>query len=167
MVLLSGVVVILALVTLYPTLVAPSESQTDSEGEGLVFTTVDGEIIAFEDLFSEGKGVLIYFFATWCPTCEEDLQNLNSVYGEKDWKINVIVVAFDPSESNEQIAEYKEKRGYSWPFAEYNSDVILKFGITSQASKVTIYNTGEVASIQGYGLVTKKQWRELLSEVEP
>jgi hypothetical protein len=89
------------------------------------------------------------------------------VYNEKDWRINIIVIAFDPSESNEQVSEYKKERGYPWPFAQYNEDAILKFNITSQSSKVTIDNTGEVVSIQGYGTLSKGQWRDLLGKAEP
>jgi thiol-disulfide isomerase/thioredoxin len=132
-----------------------------SVGAGIVFMTTDGEGVTIGDLLADEKPLVIYFFATWCPTCRKDLENLNVTHPQYEDEISILVVGFDPTESLDKIGDYKEGRNYPWPFAVYNKDAITEFKIVSQASKVGISLNGEVVFTQGYGIVSKEGWEDL------
>jgi len=128
--------------------------------------TVDGEEITIGGILEEKKRpVVLYFFATWCPTCRSDLKNLKTVYNEFKEDVEVIVVGFDLSESVEEIREYAVKRGYYglWTFTEPSGDLIASLKVTAMASKIIISPDGEVVYREGYGVVDEARWRSILS----
>ncbi len=136
-----------------------------SEPEGIVFETVDGEEVSLVELLSGGKPILIYFFTTWCPTCESDLKSLNQTYGEFEESVDVLVVGFDRTESLEKIKGYREAHNYGWLFAGYNKEAITRFRIVTQASKIGLDADGEVVFSEGFGVVSNEGWRDLLRKL--
>ncbi len=131
----------------------------------IVFTTTDEDEVTIDDLLAEEKPLVIYFFATWCPTCRKDLENLNATHPQYEEEISVLVVGFDPTESLDKIRDYKEGRNFPWPFAAYNKDAVTEFKVVSQASKVGISLEGEVVFTQGYGVVSEDGWKDLFREL--
>ena len=126
---------------------------------------VNGGEISLAEQRKNGKPVLIYFFATWCPVCEKDLRSLNSTYQKYQGKIEVIVVGFDPTETPEQIKQYSQSRGYSWAFAEYSKDAILHFKIITQSSKIGIDAKGSELFRDGYGVLSASDWAARLDRL--
>ena len=150
----------------------PSQPELPNGGEEpptgdmeIVFTTTDGDEVTIDDLLADEKPLIIYFFATWCPTCRKDLENLNATYPQYEEEISVLVVGFDRTESLDKIKDYKEGRKYEWPFAAYNSDAVTEFQVVSQASKVGISLEGEVVFMRGYGVVSEDGWKDLFQEL--
>ena len=132
---------------------------------GIVFTLTTGDEVTIDDLLADEKPLVIYFFATWCPTCRKDLENLNATHPQYVDEISVLVVGFDPTESLDKIKDYKEGRNYPWPFAAYSSEAVTEFQIVFQASKVGISLDGEVAFTRGYGVVSKDGWEDMFREL--
>ncbi len=146
----------------------PDPPLVNDEPDGdteIVFTTTDGDEVTINGLLAEEKPLVIYFFATWCPICRRDLENLNATYPQYEEEISVLVVGFDPTESMDKIRDYKEGRNYPWPFAVYNKDAITGFKIVSQASKVGISLDGEVVFTEGYSVVSVDGWKDLFREL--
>ena len=147
----------------------PSQPELPNGGEEppkeIVFTLTTGDEVTIDDLLEEEKPLVIYFFATWCPTCRKDLENLNATHPQYEEEISVLVVGFDPTESLDKIRDYKEGRNYPWPFAEYNRDAVTEFKVVSQASKVGISLEGEVVFTEGYGVVSEEGWEDLFREL--
>ncbi len=131
----------------------------------IVFTLTTGDEVTIDDLLTDEKPLVIYFFATWCPVCRRDLENLNATHPQYAEEISVLVVGFDPTESMDKIRDYKEGRNYPWPFAAYNKDAITGFKIVSQASKVGISLEGDVVFTEGYGVVSVDGWKDLFREL--
>ncbi len=131
----------------------------------IVFTLTTGDEVTIDDLLVDEKPLIIYFFATWCPTCRKDLENLNATHPQYEEEISVLVVGFDRTESLDKIRDYKEGRNYEWPFAAYNSDAVTEFQVVSQASKVGISLEGEVVFTEGYGVVSVDGWKHLFREL--
>jgi thiol-disulfide isomerase/thioredoxin len=139
------------------------EPPTDETG--IVFNTTDGDQVTIDGYLEDGKPLVIYFFATWCPVCRRDLENLNATYPQYEDDVNVLVVGFDPTESMDKIRDYKEGRNYEWPFAVYNRDALIEFQIVSQASKVGLSAFGEVVFSKGYSFTSLEGWVDLLEEL--
>ena len=135
------------------------------EEQPLVFEIVDGEKVSLDDLLSEGKPLLLYFFTTWCPTCKKDLENLNETYADYKEDVNVLVVGFGPTENEAKLRAYKDRQNYIWPFALYNKEAITRLKIVTQASKVGFYENGDTAFSEGFGVASISEWRDFLDQL--
>jgi thiol-disulfide isomerase/thioredoxin len=135
------------------------------EEQPLVFEIIDGEKVSLDDLLSEGKPLLLYFFTTWCPTCKKDLENLNETYADYKEDVNVLVVGFGPTENEAKLRDYKDRKNYIWPFALYNKEAITRLKIVTQASKVGFYENGDTAFSEGFGVVGIPEWRDFLDQL--
>ena len=133
--------------------------------EAFTLRNVNGDQISLAELQKSGKPVLIYFFATWCPVCEKDLRSLNSTYQKYQGKMEVVVVGFDPSETSEQISQYRQRRGYTWAFAEYNKDALLHFKIITQSTKLGLDARGNEVFRDGYGVLSGNDWTARLDKL--
>ncbi|HEY4673544.1 MAG TPA: TlpA disulfide reductase family protein [Nitrososphaerales archaeon] len=133
--------------------------------EAFTLRNVNGDQISLAELQKSGKPVLIYFFATWCPVCEKDLRSLNSTYQKYQGKIEVVVVGFDPTETSEQISQYRQSRGYMWAFAEYNKDALLHFKIITQSTKIGLDAKGNEIFRDGYGVLSGSDWAARLDKL--
>ena len=133
--------------------------------EAFTLRNVNGDQISLAELQKSGKPVLIYFFATWCPVCEKDLRSLNSTYQKYQGKIEVVVVGFDPTETSEQISQYRQSRGYMWAFAEYNKDALLHFKIITQSTKIGLDAKGNEVFRDGYGVLSGNDWTARLDKL--
>jgi len=77
--------------------------------------SLDGKEISSDDLY--GKVVLINFFATWCPPCNQELPLVESdiwakYKDHKDFQLLII----DREETAEKVAEFLAKKKYTMPF---------------------------------------------------
>ena len=133
--------------------------------EAFTLRNVNGEQISLAELQKGGKPVLIYFFATWCPVCEKDLRSLNSTFQKYQGKIEVVVIGFDPTETSEQIKQYRQSRGYTWAFAEYNKAALLQFKIITQSTKLGLDAKGNQIFRDGYGVLTGSDWTARLDKL--
>ena len=77
----------------------PEPPLVNDEPDGdteIVFTTTDGDEFTIDGLLAEEKPLVIYFFATWCPICRKDLENLNATYPQYEEEISVLWWASTP-----------------------------------------------------------------------
>ncbi len=71
----------------------------------------------------KGKPTLLVFWATWCPTCKEELPTFNALQ-EK----GVQVVAIALNESDDAVKEYVSEHGIRFPVLMTDQQVELDFG---------------------------------------
>jgi peroxiredoxin len=81
---------------------------------------LDGEPVSYSDL--EGKGVVLNFWATWCPPCRREMPLLESAWGRYGSE-NVVIVGIDVGESLEDVRRFVDAQGFSYPiWVEPESD---------------------------------------------
>lgn len=61
---------------------------------------------------SEGKVVLINFWATWCPPCVAEMPSLQRLYTEYGDRVDFYFVSM---ESPEKVTAFMEKKSYALP----------------------------------------------------
>lgn len=123
--------------------------------------TVDGKTVSLQQLAS-GKPTLLYFFATWCSFCKEDLAVADKVYPEYKDRVNFLAIDLDPKESVAAIAAYKRNGGHEFiDFAPADTKVLQDYGITSTTTKVAI-DRNRLILWRGSGEVDEKTWRVIL-----
>ena len=124
-------------------------------------TNTNNQQISLADL--RGKPTLIYFWASWCPSCSKDFSVLKDIYPEYEDKVKIVAIDLDLKESNEVAAKYKNK----YPpleavnFAAGNKDVLTKYGVRYTTTKYAVKSDGTIL-YKGSGVFTKEQWRTLL-----
>jgi thiol-disulfide isomerase/thioredoxin len=86
---------------------------------------LDGRILPALQL--EGKVVLQYFWATWCPICREDLPQLQKLYEAYQPRgLEIIAQSLDDDQS--VVVEFWRKRGYTFPVAMRSEETRAGFG---------------------------------------
>ena len=62
-------------------------------------TTIDGKNVSMSSFLASHKPTLVYFSASWCPTCAKNWPHINTLYKEYGDKINIVSISIDPSDT--------------------------------------------------------------------
>lgn len=100
----------------------------------------------------KGKTVFLNFWATWCPPCKAELPDIQNLYDnaetEGDEALIVLGVASPDSGnevSEEEIAEFLEKNGYTYPvLMDTAGEVFGAYGVQSLPTTFMIDKEGNV-----------------------
>ncbi len=85
------------------------EIEIGKESPNFTHKNLDGKEVSLSDY--RGKIVLINFLATWCPWCDKEMPDLQKLDEEND---DLVVLAVDVMEKEEEVKEYIEKNKYSF-----------------------------------------------------
>jgi len=81
--------------------------------------TLDGKTFNTTDIKTEGKPILISFWATWCKPCIKELISYDENY--VDWQeetgVKIIIISIDDSRSVDRVAPFVN--GRAWEFESY------------------------------------------------
>lgn len=72
---------------------------------------LDGNIVRLSDY--RGRPVLINFWATWCPPCRTEMDDLEAFYYEHQEE-GLMILAINSGESREVAAEFAKEAGLSF-----------------------------------------------------
>src|SRR3989338_7447570 len=71
--------------------------------------STEGSAIVLGEFTRSEKPVIVYFFATWCPYCHQDLTALSKVYKNYENNVSIIAISLDLNEGKDLIKEYGQK----------------------------------------------------------
>jgi thiol-disulfide isomerase/thioredoxin len=106
-------------------------------------TTTDGEAVSLTDY--SGKVRLVVFWASWCPSCRQELPALIRLQ-EKYQKqgVQVVAIAVDPKEAAARDA-YVKKMGFNFPSLAGDAQVKQDYGqVTSIPTTFMIGRKGYI-----------------------
>ena len=117
----------------------------------------DGKKIDIKDL--KGKIVLINFWATWCPPCQEELKRVQKEIIDKFKGKDFVFLA------KEQVAKFREKNGYTFPMGlDPERKIFEKFATASIPRSFLVDKKGKIVAIEiGY---SEKSFNELIKKIE-
>ena len=99
-----------------------SEKKNPNPGFDFNLPDLNGKIISLEDF--KGKVLIINFWATWCPPCEEEIPKLNQLHKRyKNEGLVVIGIALDKDSLNLVEPFVREKR-IGYPILMGNEQVL-------------------------------------------
>ncbi|HIW66436.1 MAG TPA: TlpA family protein disulfide reductase [Candidatus Alistipes intestinipullorum] len=117
-----GIMLLLSLVVLFPGCILDKDA-VDPEKETLVhagdtapdFTVemLDGSQLTLSDL--RGKVVLLTFWASWCPTCQEEMAVVEEQIIERFAGRPFVFLPVARAESREEVAGYFDREGFDFP----------------------------------------------------
>ena len=123
----------------------------------------DGQKINIKDL--KGKIVLINFWATWCPPCQEELKRVQKEIIDRFKGKDFVFLAISCEESKEQVKKFRERNGYTFPMGlDPERKIYSKFATATIPRNFIIDKKGKIVEIEvGY---TKEAFSKMIEKLE-
>ena len=123
--------------------------------------TTDGDIISSDS----GKPTLIYFMASWCPSCAKNWDALSVVAPEFEDSVNFFSISIDPSDTNEVLSELSDKKGFQFSSVAGDPSFANSLEVRSQTTVVGISSDGNI-EIRESGIFSEAEWREMFESLQ-
>ncbi len=115
---------------------------------------LDGDAVNAATLGTEGKPVIVSFFATWCKPCMRELAAIEQVYD--DWQdetgVELVAVSIDKAQDADKVRSLVAS--HDWPYTvllDSNSELARGVGVQAVPHVLVIDGAGNVAySHSGY-----------------
>ena len=78
-------------------------------------TTFDGKEVTLYEVLEEKDMVLLNLWATFCIPCGQEFPPMQEAYAQYQDKVEIIALSTDPTDSDEVLAEYVQKKGMTFP----------------------------------------------------
>lgn len=128
-------------------------------------TTIDGETISLQESMDNDKPVVVYFTASWCPTCAKNWPVLSKLYPEYKDDLTLVSISIDPTDTEEVMRELAEKEEFTYPTTDGKPDVMLAFGVNSQATTVGVNRDGYIEFKRSNTALSEEEYRELFDSL--
>ncbi len=148
--------------------VASQRNQEEASGKELAgqqapefqLTTLDGKTISLSEL--RGKVVVLDFWASWCPPCQESLPHLGKLYRDHKPDENVQVYAVNVNEDRENVQSFITSRAIQVPvLIDADGSVAKQYQVGGIPKTVIIGKDGRIAKVfSGFGDDTYDQIRQ-------
>lgn len=141
--------------------VMPSPAQALNVGDTLKLgpvTLMDGKVLTPEDL--AGKHVVIQIWASWCPYCHRQNQNLMQLVRDTKGS-NLVVLGVSVDKDPKAAAQYVQKHGLNFPVAMMTPELDRAIGkrkgipelyVLDPKGKVLQKDTGEMIDLDVFEL---------------
>lgn len=129
--------------------------------------TLDGEETSLRELSSDGKPVLVYFMATWCPHCANDFKELDKIYTEYKDDVQIVASSLDLREGQSKLDTYKERYPNlaDMPLLEGQESMLRDYNVRYTTTKYGLGRDGTIL-YAGSGEFSEQQWRVLLDTMK-
>lgn len=124
-------------------------------------TTTQGEKVSLKQYLETKKPLMVYFSASWCPTCAKNWPSINEVYKTYKDRVNFLSISIDPTDTNEVLEKLATKHNLIYPMVAGNPKIMIDFGVKGQATTVLVNSKGEITFMER-GHITLKEYQELL-----
>lgn len=110
----------------------------------------------------QGKWVLVNYWATWCPSCLDEMPDFVSLYDKHKGKdLMVLGVAVD-YKTEKEVRDFADDMLISYPIIFGNAKIFAQFGSPEVLPTTLIYNPqGKLVKIKR-GSVSKQMLEELM-----
>lgn len=145
----------------------PTEGSTENDANlqqapDFTVTTITGETHTMQAYRESGRPTLVYFTASWCPVCAKNWPAINEVYPEYKDKVNFLSISIDPTDTAEVMSKLAEDKGLTYPIVPGNPDIMVAFGVKSQATTVGVDAQGNIVFVKEKQALSADEYRDLL-----
>lgn len=127
--------------------------------------TIDGSIVSLEESIQENKPTVVYFTASWCPMCAQNWPAISEVYPEYKDKLNFVAVSIDPTDDKQVMSKLAQEKGFEFPVAAGNPQLMLDFGVKSQATTVGVNEEGYIEFQKNKTVLSAEEYRNLFEQL--
>lgn len=128
-------------------------------------TTLEGNTVSLEQSIEENKPMVVYFTASWCPICAKNWPVFSELYPEYKDKLNFISISIDPTDTKEVISNLVEEEGITYPSTWGHPNIMIDFGVQSQATTVGINRDGYIAFTKNKTALSAEEYRSLFDQL--
>jgi len=138
---------------------ATTYKKTGDKAPEFSYKTIDGKTIDISTL--KGKVILVNFFATWCPPCNQELPVLQKKVWERYMNSkDFVLIILGREHSEEELIKWVKEKGYSMPFApDPERKIYSMYAKESIPRNVIIGKDGKIA-FQSIGF-TEEEFKSL------
>ena len=148
---LISILVLVALLTVALTVPAYAASGIGIEpGQTMpdfTVTLTDGSTVTLSELLKEKDLVVLNLFASWCGPCEHEFPDLDAVRMANSDRMEILAVSFEPADTIETIAEYKESHALSIPMG-IRGDALPTLSVANFPTTLFIDRNGTVGLVK-------------------
>ena len=124
-----------------------------AQAGGFKLTDTDGKTHTLEGY--KGKWVLVNFWATWCPPCQEEIPDLIALHGDKKNNLVVIGIAMDYRNAR-QVTDFADGLLVDYPIVLGNAQVASQIGPIQGLPTTYLYNPDGKMVAQQVGAITRE-----------
>ena len=129
---------------------AAERSTAPQEGfnaPGFTLNTLDQDSLTLEDL--RGQAVILNFWASWCPPCQEEMPAMQSVYETfKDQGLHIVAVNLAFQDSTEAAQDFVDTLGLTFPVVmDEDGDVARQYRISALPTTFFIDAEGVIQEV--------------------
>lgn len=128
-------------------------------------TLVDGTKVTSVELVEQRQPTFLFFFESWCPICQRELQLMKDVYPEFADEVDLYVIGATPVDSLENLEELRLERGYIWPMADAEGSLLRDLNVAIRSTKIAFNADGIITYRATYGQADQDTWREVFAEL--
>ena len=125
----------------------PDPAASGGDGKWIDFTLPEaggGQVSLFQ--FIGKKPVLLIFWATWCPHCNESVPAINRMHSKSPTRDTLAILALDYMESREKVRAFIERKKVAFPvLLDGSGSVARKYGVVGIPTYILIGRDGKVA----------------------
>lgn len=141
-----------------------TQQQTLAKAPDFTATTITGEIVSSESYLSSGKPTLVYFMASWCPTCAKNWPSLNTIYNEYNERVNIVAISIDPTDTTDVLTKLANEKNLIFPIVPGNPQIMIDFGVKGQATTVGVDADGNIQFIKS-GEFSIDEYRSMIESL--
>lgn len=139
----------------------PSDELLGKQAPNFVLPNLNSEKVELAGLTSQ-KPTLLIFWATWCPTCNEEIPTL------KEWHQKypqLQLLAINVQEPAGRVRAFAEKRGIRYPILlDSEAEVAHQYGLVGIPASVLIAKGGRILY---YGFTLPQNIEQLVGPSPP
>jgi len=144
------------------------QTDTDStlrEAPNFEVATIEGDSVSLERSMAEDKPMVVYFTASWCPICAKNWPVLSEVYPDYKDELNLIAIGIDPTDTKEVMTKLANKENFQFPTTWGHPQIMVDFGVESQATTVGINRDGKIAFQKNKTALSEQEYRDLFDQL--
>lgn len=143
-----------------------SEQQSDlTQAPDFEVTTIEGKTISLQQSLDDGKPLVVYFTASWCPTCARNWPVLSELYPEYEDRLTIVSISIDPTDDHAVMTKLAEDEGFTFPSTVGHPEIMLDFGVSSQATTVGVNREGYIEFMKSGVALNKSEYTELFESL--
>lgn len=146
----------------------PSTESSETEvnkAPNFEVTTIEGNTVSLQQSLENDKPMVVYFTASWCPICAKNWPVLSKVYPDYKDKLNLVAIGIDPTDTREVMTELANEEGFTFPTTWGHPDIMVDFGVESQATTVGIDREGNIVFQKNKTALSEEEYRELFDQL--
>lgn len=143
----------------------------DKKLKSLPLKDLNGKNIDLKSVADSGRICIISIWATWCPPCIKEINNINSVLEDWQSKYNVklIAISIDDARNSQKVKNFVKGKGWTFDvLLDPNGDTKRAFNFTNPPYCILVGKDGSIVYthlgyVEGDETILEKEIQKLVA----